>query len=139
MLNIALGKTPWLAPTVAGLPADTALLPYWLGASFIKLLGPWVEPALAARIPFALLLALVLVMTWYATYHLARTEAAQPLPFAFGGEADPVDYARAIADGAVLALIATLGLLLLGGRCALRLLLLPKRCGIRQVWFRRRT
>ena len=30
------------------------------------------------------------------------------------GEADPVDYARAIADGALLALIATLGLLQLG-------------------------
>ena len=28
--------------------------------------------------PFALLLALALVLTWYATFHLARTEAAQP-------------------------------------------------------------
>ena len=53
-------------------------------------------------------------LTWYATYHLARTESAQPLPFAFGGEAAPVDYARAIADGALLALIASLGLLQLG-------------------------
>mgnify|MGYP001205394917 CR=1 FL=1 len=114
MLNIAQGNTSWLSPTVGGLPADAALLPYWLGALFIKLLGPWVGPALAARIPFALLLALVLVLIWYSTYHLARTEAAQPLPFAFGGEAHPVDYARAIADGAVLALIATLGLLQLG-------------------------
>ena len=114
MLNIAQGKTPWLAPTVAGLPADSALLPYWLGASFIKLLGPWIEPALAARIPFALLLVLVLALTWYTTFHLACTEAAQPLPFAFGGEAHPIAYARAIADGAVLALIATLGLLQLG-------------------------
>jgi hypothetical protein len=34
--------------------------------------------------------------------------------FAFGGEADPVGYARAVADGALLALIATLGLLQLG-------------------------
>jgi 4-amino-4-deoxy-L-arabinose transferase-like glycosyltransferase len=114
MVNIAEGHTPWLAPTVGGLPADAALLPYWLGAVFIKLLGPWLGPALAARIPFALLLVLVLVLTWYATYHLARTEAAQPLPFAFGGEASPVDYARAIADGALLALVATLGLLQLG-------------------------
>jgi hypothetical protein len=65
-------------------------------------------------LPFALLLVLVLMLTWYATYHLARTDAAQPLPFAFGGEASPVDYARAIADGAVLALVATLGLLQLG-------------------------
>ena len=114
MVNLAQGKTAWLAPTVGGLPADAALLPYWLGAVFIKVLGPWVDPAVAARVPFALLLALVLVLTWYATYHLARTEAAQPLPFAFGGEASPTDYARAIADGALLALIAELGLLQLG-------------------------
>jgi 4-amino-4-deoxy-L-arabinose transferase-like glycosyltransferase len=114
MLGIANGQTPWLAPTVGGLPADAALLPYWLGAVFIKLLGPWLGPALAARIPFALLLVAVLVLTWYACYHLARTEAAQPLPFAFGGEANPTDYARAIADGALLALVATLGLLQLG-------------------------
>jgi hypothetical protein len=73
-----------------------------------------VDPALAARIPFALLLALALALTWYAAYHLARSESAQPLPFAFGGEAEPVDYARAIADGALLALIASLGLLQLG-------------------------
>ena len=114
MVNIAQGRTPWLAPTVGGLPADAALLPYWLGASFIKLLGPWVDPTVAARIPFALLLIVVLVLSWYAAYHLARTEAAQPLPFAFGGEASTTDYARAIADGALLALIASLGLLQLG-------------------------
>ena len=57
---------------------------------------------------------IALVLVWYATFHLARTEAAQPIPFAFGGEADPVDYARALADGALLAIIATLGLLQLG-------------------------
>lgn len=114
MVSIAQGRTGWLAPTVGGLPADAALLPYWLGAVFIKLLGGWLDPAVAARIPFALLLVAVLVLTWYAAYHFARSEAAQPLPFAFGGEASPVDYARAIADGALLALIATLGLLQLG-------------------------
>ncbi len=114
MAAIAEGRSPWFAPSVAGLPADAALLPYWLGAAAIEWLGPVLGPALAARVPFALLLVLVLVLTWYATYHLARTDAAQPLPFAFGGEASPVDYARAIADGALLALMATLGLLQLG-------------------------
>jgi hypothetical protein len=114
MVALAEGRTAWWAPTLGGLVADTALLPQWLGAAFIMLLSPAVEPALAARLPFAALLALVLALAWYTTFHLARTAAAQPVAFAFGGEADPVDYARAMADGAVLALMATLGLLQLG-------------------------
>ena len=114
IVGIAQGKTSWLTPTVGGLPADGALLPYWIGAVFVKAFGGWLDPAFAARVPFALLLALALTLTWYAAYHLARAESAQPLPFAFGGEATPVDYARAIADGAVLAFIASLGLLQLG-------------------------
>jgi len=114
MAAIAEGRTPWLAPALGGVPGDTALLPHWLGAAFITLLSPLVESDLAARIPFALLLALTMALVWYTTFHLARTEAAQPVAFAFGGEADPVDYARAMADGALLALIATLGMLQLG-------------------------
>jgi 4-amino-4-deoxy-L-arabinose transferase-like glycosyltransferase len=114
MVAIAEGRTPWWAPTLGGVPADTALLPHWLGAIFIKLAHGWLDPAFAARVPFALLLALTLALVWYTTFHLARTDAAQPVAFAFGGEAEPIDYARAIADGAVLALMATLGLLQLG-------------------------
>lgn len=114
IVNIAQGKTAWLAPTLGGLPADGALLPYWIGASFVKLTSPWLEPAFAARLPFAMLLVAALAFTWYGAFHLARAESAQPLPFAFGGEASSVDYARAIADGALLAFIASLGLLQLG-------------------------
>lgn len=114
MMAIAEGRTPWWSPMLGGVPADTALLPHWLGAAFIAATAGVVEPALAARVPFALLLALTLALVWYTTFHLARTESAQPVPFAFGGEAQPVDYARAIADGALLAFIATLGLLVLG-------------------------
>ena len=114
MLALAEGRTPWLAPALGGVPTDTALLPHWIGALAIKALQAWFGPALAARLPFAALLVLTLVALWYATFHLARSEAAQPLPLAFGGEASPVDYGRAIADGALLAFIATLGLLQLG-------------------------
>ena len=114
MVAIAEGRTAWWAPMLGGVPADTALLPHWLGAVFIAAGQGWLAPELAARLPFALLLMLTLALTWYTTLHLARTDAAQPVPFAFGGEADPVDYARAVADGAVLALMATLGLLQLG-------------------------
>lgn len=116
MMSIADGSAPWLSPSIAGIPTESgALLPYWLGAAVIMLLQPLgVDPAFAARLPFALMLGIVMMLTWYSSFHLARTEAAQPLAFAFGGEADTVDYARAIADGALLALIATLGLLQLG-------------------------
>jgi len=114
MVAMAEGRTPWSAPTLGGVAPDTALLPHWLGAAFITLGQGWLDPALAARLPFALLLALTLALVWYSTYLLARTEAAQPVAFAFGGEAEPVAYARAMADGGLLALMASLGLLQLG-------------------------
>jgi 4-amino-4-deoxy-L-arabinose transferase-like glycosyltransferase len=114
MLSVAEGRSPWLAPALGGVPGEAASLPTWLGAVFVQWLSPWIDAAWAARLPFAGLLALVLALTWYSCYHLARTEAAQPVAFAFGGEAEPVDYARAVADASVLALIASLGLLQLG-------------------------
>ena len=114
MAAMAEGRTPWNAPTLGGVAADTALLPHWLGAAFISAGQGWLDAALAARLPFALLLALTLALVWYSTYLLARTDAAQPVAFAFGGEAEPVAYARAMADGGLLALMASLGLLQLG-------------------------
>jgi 4-amino-4-deoxy-L-arabinose transferase-like glycosyltransferase len=114
MAAMAEGRTPWLAPLLGGVPLEGALLPHWLGAVFIMAGQGWLDASLAARLPFALLLALTLALTWYSTLLLARTEAAQPVAFAFGGEADPVAYARAMADGGLLALMATLGLLQLG-------------------------
>jgi hypothetical protein len=114
MVAMAEGRTPFFAPTLGGLALEAAWLPHALGAVFIKALSPLLEPALAARVPFALLLALTLALVWYSAFHLARTDAAQPVPLALGGEAAPIDYARAVADGALLALLATLGLLQLG-------------------------
>lgn len=100
----------WLAPQLLGQANGfDALAPYWLGALAIKCL-PFLDPAMAVRIPFGLLLVLTLLATWYAVYYLARSPQAQPVAFAFGGEASPTDYARAIADAGVLALIASLGL-----------------------------
>ncbi|MBP8271342.1 MAG: hypothetical protein KAX42_05655 [Sphaerotilus sp.] len=115
MTSLLRGESSWLRPALAGWAGhDGGVLPYWIGAASMKLLTPWVDPALAARLPFALLLTATLALVWYATMHLARTHAAQPVAFAFGGEAHPVDYARAVADGALLALMASLGLLQLG-------------------------
>jgi 4-amino-4-deoxy-L-arabinose transferase-like glycosyltransferase len=110
MLDMAQGSGDWLQPQVLGERAAVqAWLPYWLGAASIELL-PFLPADLAARLPYGLLLALALHWTWLATYHLARLPNAQPVAFAFGGEASPQDYARALADAALLALIASLGL-----------------------------
>jgi len=110
MLEMAAGHSGWWQPQVLGMAVEEAgPLPYWLGALFIRLL-PFLSPEFAVRIPFGLLLALTLVSTWYTVYRLARLPAAQPVSFAFGGEALPRDYARAVADAGLLALIACLGL-----------------------------
>jgi 4-amino-4-deoxy-L-arabinose transferase-like glycosyltransferase len=111
MLELARGSAPWLAPTLLGQPPEfDALLPYWLGAWAIRIAPAWMPADLAARVPFALLLVLTLAATWWGVYFLSRSPKAQPVPFAFGGEASPSDYARAMADGGLLALVASLGL-----------------------------
>ena len=111
MLELANGRAEWLVPELLGQPPEfDALLPYWLGAWAMRIAPSWLAPDFAARIPFIGLLVLTLLATWYGVYYLARTPRAQPVPFAFGGEALPTDYARAIADGGLLALIACLGL-----------------------------
>jgi hypothetical protein len=112
MLELARGHTDWLAPQLLGLPATPGdgLLPYWLGAWAIQATSSWFDAAAAARLPFIALLGLTLLATWRGVYYLARNPQAQPVAFAFGGEAKPSDYARAIADGALLALLACLGL-----------------------------
>ena len=105
----------WWNPTLGGVkPEIDALLPYWLGAWAIKLAPSWVSPDLAVRLPYVALLTMAMIATWYATYYLARSPLAQPVAFAFGGEAKPADYACAVADGGLLALVACLGLAQLG-------------------------
>lgn len=111
MAELAQGTASWWQPTLMGQAAQPpAWLPYWLGAWALGWApSGWAGDAVV-RLPFVLLLALALAGTWYGTYHLARSPRAQPVAFAFGGEAHPKDYARALADGALLALISCLGL-----------------------------
>ncbi len=114
MASMAEGRSSWWAPALGGIGVDAALLPHWLGAMAIVVLSPALDPVIAARLPFSLILAATLALVWHAAFRLACSEAARPLPLAFGGEAQQQDYARTLADGAVLAMIATLGLLQLG-------------------------
>ncbi len=111
MAELVRGTSNWFSPTLMGMPADNpAVLPYWLGAWAMQMAPNWLDADFAARLPFIALLSLTMIATWYGTYYLARSPLAQPVPFAFGGEALPADYARAMADGALLALMACLGL-----------------------------
>jgi len=98
MLELAGGHTPWLNPLLAGLPPETdGLLAYWLGAWAVMLAPAGWSPEVVTRLPFIGMLVLTLVATWYGVYYLARSPRAQPVAFAFGGEARPNDYARALA------------------------------------------
>ena len=111
MLSLARGESAWAMPTLLGLaPELDGLLPYWLGALFIQLSADAIPAFLAVRLPFMGLVVLTLAATWNAVYNLALSPKAQPVAFAFGGEASPKEYARALADAGLLALIATLGL-----------------------------
>ena len=113
MWELSQGHTELWNPEIGGLTADLkGPLSYALGAGAITLLSPWIPSDTAARIPFIASLLITLIATWYAIYFLAKNPHAQPVSFAFGGEAKPEDYARAIADAGLLALIACLGLAL---------------------------
>ncbi|MCZ8075148.1 MAG: hypothetical protein O9341_13560, partial [Paucibacter sp.] len=67
MASIAQGSAPWWQPAIAGIPAEGGPLPYWVGAAAIKAL-PFVDAAFAARLPYALMLVLVLVLVWYSSF-----------------------------------------------------------------------
>ncbi|MGH8804298.1 MAG: hypothetical protein ACREXN_06095, partial [Polaromonas sp.] len=73
MRELTSAAANWLQPQLLGQATGfEALVPYWLGALAIKGL-PFLDPAFAVRIPFALLLGLTLFATWYAVYYLARS------------------------------------------------------------------
>ena len=100
----------WLLPAVAGerVTADGPLA-FWAGAASISLFGRALGAVAAARLPTVLWFFLGTAALWYATLRLARRDEAQPVAFAFGGEATSRDYARMLADVAVLLALGTLG------------------------------
>ncbi|HTD03317.1 glycosyltransferase [Undibacterium sp.] len=107
------GLQDWLWPHIVGLPApEEGPLAFWLGALCIKLFGWLVGDATAARLSTAFFFLLGSVSVWYATYLLGRRSEAQPLKLAFGGQPEPRDFGRTLADGALLIYLGCLGLLL---------------------------
>jgi 4-amino-4-deoxy-L-arabinose transferase-like glycosyltransferase len=101
----------WLLPNLVGkaLTADGPFV-YWFGAGFIRLLSPWVDASNASRVVTGLLFCIACAFVWYTAYLLGRRDEAQPFKYAFGGEPEPRDYGRTLADGALLILLACFGL-----------------------------
>lgn len=107
------GIQDWLLPNIAGLPApEEGPLAFWLGALCIKLFGWLVGDVMGARVSTIGVFVLGTVSLWHAAFHLGRRAEAQPLRLAFGGQPEPDDYGRTLADTAVLIYIGCLGLLL---------------------------
>jgi 4-amino-4-deoxy-L-arabinose transferase-like glycosyltransferase len=100
----------WLLPAVAGEPVIVdGPLAFWAGAASISVFGKAIGDIAAARLPTIVWFFIAMAALWYATLRLARREEAQPVAFAFGGEATSRDYARMLADVAVLLVLATIG------------------------------
>jgi 4-amino-4-deoxy-L-arabinose transferase-like glycosyltransferase len=130
--TMALGSAiDWLLPNVHGtLVPQGGPLPFWLGATAIRVggvlsviaggalhgpLGDYlpavvIAPDLAFRAVAAVGLAIALALLWYATYAFARRPEIQP-DDPFGATASRKDFARAVADSALLALLASFGIL----------------------------
>jgi 4-amino-4-deoxy-L-arabinose transferase-like glycosyltransferase len=107
------GLSDWLAPHIVGLSMpEEGPLAFWIGAIFIKLFGSLLGDELAARISTIAFFLIGALSIWYATYLLGRRTEAQPLRLAFGGQPEPGDYGRTLADGALLIYLGSLGLLL---------------------------
>lgn len=107
------GVNDWLLPNIAGLPAPgEGPLAFWLGALCIKLFGWLLGDLLAARLSTVGIFVAGAMSVWYAAFHLGRRPEAQPLRLAFGGQPEPDDYGRTLADTALLIYLGCLGLLL---------------------------
>jgi len=106
------GGITWLLPQVGLLAhAEEGPLITWVGAICIWLFGPFIGDITAGRLPNLLWFGITASSVWYGTYLLGRRSEAQPLALPFGGEPEPRDYGRMLADAALLLLLATVGIL----------------------------
>ncbi|AJX33593.1 ArnT family glycosyltransferase [Burkholderia oklahomensis] len=104
------GLHDWLLPNLVGkFITSDGPLGYWLGSLAIRAL-PWIDASNASRVYSGVLFCVASAFVWYAAYLLGRRAEIQPFKYAFGGEPEPRDYGRTLADGALLVLLACFGL-----------------------------
>ncbi|MET3132624.1 4-amino-4-deoxy-L-arabinose transferase-like glycosyltransferase [Oxalobacteraceae bacterium GrIS 1.11] len=102
----------WLWSNIAGLSMpEEGPLAFWLGALCIKLSGWLLGDVLGARLATIGIFVGGTLSVWYTAFHLGRRNDAQPLRLAFGGQPEPDDFGRTLADAAVLIYLGCLGLL----------------------------
>lgn len=106
----------WLMPMGFGeMLTEAGPLTTWLSATFMLTVGEQglglLSNILCLRLASVFWFTLSTFAIWESAYRLAVRPEAQPIAFAFGGEARPKDFARAIADSAVLLFLATFGIL----------------------------
>ncbi len=120
MLSAVSGQAhAWLVPHLGQLPqTDNAPLVTWVGGFVIWLCSPLISlftspinaAIIASRLPNLMWFGLLASTLWYGTYLLGRRPEAQPMALPFGGEPEPRDYGRMLADAALLLIVATIGI-----------------------------
>ena len=104
------GLQDWLWPHIAGLkiPGESPAV-FWAGAICIKLFGSGLGDVLAARIANIIFFIIGITSVWYTAYQLGQRAEAQPLTLAFGGQPEPQNFGRTLADGALLIYLGCIG------------------------------
>jgi len=101
----------WLLPHLQGREDIFAgPLPYWMGATLIKLFSPLLGASNAAGLYSATCFFLSCAAIWHASYLLGRRPEVQPTAFALGGQPEARDYGRTLADSALMIFLACIGL-----------------------------
>ncbi len=104
------GLRDWLMPNIFGDPVyDDSPFPYWIAALAMRALPFLAEHPVGRGVTVCSML-LLFAAVWYATYRVARLPGVQPSD-PFGASVSRVDFGRAIADSALLVLLATIGLI----------------------------
>lgn len=105
------GLEEWLLPQIQGV-WETGFGPLagWTAALFMKVLSGVLGEVGAYRTASVFWFLLSVSALWSAVWRLSRRAEAQPVAFAFGGQADPASYAHVAASCAVLFFVATFGI-----------------------------
>lgn len=105
------GLEAWLLPQIQGTPeAEIGPLAGWAAALFMKLFSELLGEIGAYRLTSVFWFLFTSVAVWSTAWRLARRAEAQPVAFAFGGQAAPVSFARTTASCAVLFFVASFGI-----------------------------